>query len=87
MFPFFRKNLLIDTDAAELMRVKQILDAHQIRYNVKTTLAENVLARNFNAKAAERYAFRYSAASAQSYVYYLSVNRRDYKRAKDLIRH
>lgn len=84
MLYIFRKQLIVDTDSQELMRVKQILDANGIPYDVKTTVGENVLSRNFNAKAASFRYMAYSDTSRQSYVYYLYVRRRDYARAKEL---
>ena len=80
-----RKQLLVDTDAKELMRVKQVLDANGIAYEVKTTTSDNVLARHFNAKAASHMYRPYSDMEQQSYVYYLSVRRRDFPKANALI--
>ena len=85
MFFLFRKRLLLDTSAAELMRVKQILDKHGIAYEVKTTMSDNVLSRNFNARAAQFRHEAYSKTANQSYVYYLYVHRKDYARAKNLV--
>ena len=82
---FNRKQLLVDTDPQELMRVKQILDANGIEYEIKTTTSDNVLARHFNAKAAAHMYRPYSDMDQQSYVYYLHVRRRDLKKAKALI--
>ena len=66
--------------------MKQILEAAGIRYSVKTTLSENVLSRNLNARSAQyRYA-AYSDVSRQSYLYHLYVARRDHARALELIR-
>lgn len=79
-----RKRLLLDTDPAELARVKLILDKHQIEYHVKTTVSENANSRRFSSAAAARYVTDYSAAASQSYVYWLYVKRRDYARAKSL---
>jgi len=80
-----RKQLLVDTDSRELMRVKQILDANGIAYEVKTTTSDNVLSRNFNAKAAAHLYRSYSDMAQQSYVYFLYVRRRDHKKAQALI--
>ena len=82
---FFRKRLLLDTDAQELARVKQILDQNQIPYDVKTTVSENALSRTFNAKAAEHVRSSYSAMSTQSYVYQLYVSPSTFKKARQLV--
>lgn len=82
-----RKQLLVDTSAQELMRVRQILDAGGIAYEVKTTASDNVLSRNFNAKAASHLYRAYSDMERQSYVYYLYVRRRDFKTAQILLSH
>ena len=47
-----RKRLLLDTDPQELARVKLVLDKHGIEYEVKTTVSDNALSRQFNAAAA-----------------------------------
>lgn len=82
-----RKQLLVDTSAQELMRARQILDAGGIAYEVKTTTSDNVLSRNFNAKAASHLYRAYSDMERQSYVYYLYVRRRDFKTAQVLLSH
>jgi hypothetical protein len=68
----------------ELARVKLILDRHKIPYEVKTTVSDNALSRSFNAAAAIQVRTGYSAMDTQSYIYRLSVSRRDYARAKEL---
>ena len=80
----FRKRLMIDTDAGELARVKSVLDKNAVRYDVKTTVSDNVLSRSFNSAAAVRHRSSYSAMETQSYVYQLFVSLKDYDRAKAL---
>jgi hypothetical protein len=80
----FPKQLLLDSDPMELARVKLILDRHKIPYEVKTTVSDNALSRSFNAAAAIQVRTGYSAMDTQSYIYRLSVSRRDYARAKEL---
>ena len=63
-----RKRLMMDTDPQELARVKQILDKNGIKYEVKTTVSDNVLSRSFNAKAAETVRTTYSAMETQTYL-------------------
>jgi len=77
-----QKRLLLDTDPQELARVKEIMKQHDIEFYVKTTTSDNVLSRNFNARAAAGQVRTYSIMSRQSYVYYLYVRRRDYAHAK-----
>ena len=55
-----RKRVLLDTDPRELARVKSCLDKARIPYEVKTTMADNVLSRNVNAAASMRYVTTYS---------------------------
>lgn len=80
----FRKRLMMDTDAQELARVKQILDKNGIKHEVKTTVSDNVLTRSFNAKAAETLRTSYSAMETQTYLYQLFVKPGDYAKAKNL---
>ena len=81
----FPKKLLLDTDPMELARVKAILGQNGIPYEVKTTVADNVLSRNFNAAASMNWRTGYSDMAQQSYLYHLSVARKDYGRAKALV--
>lgn len=80
-----RKRLMMDTDPQELARVKLILDKNGIKYEVKTTVSDNVLSRSFNAKAAETVKGTYSAMATQSYLYQLFVKPGDYARARKLV--
>lgn len=80
-----RKRLMMDTDPQELARVKQILDKNGIKYEVKTTVSDNVLSRSFNAKAAETVRTTYSAMETQTYLYQLFVKPSDYARASGLV--
>lgn len=80
-----KKNVLIDSDPQMLARAKQILDQNRIEYEVKTTTSDNVLSRNFNAKAAQYRFTSYDQMARQSYVYYLYVRRKDYEKTKKLI--
>ena len=82
---FFRKRVLLDTDPQELARVKNLLKRAGIKFDIKTTVSENVLSRNFNAAAAKRYNYTYSAASNQTYLYQVYVSWRDYKAAKTIL--
>ena len=84
MFFLLRKQLLLDTDARELARVRSVLDQHRIPYEIKTTVSENTLARNFNARAAQHRFSTYSDVSRQTYLYRLYVRRRDYPQAFSL---
>ena len=79
-----RKRLLLDTDPQELARVKLILDKHGIEYEVKTTVSDNALSRQFNAAAAATVRSSYSAMENQSYVYQLFVSPRKYAEARKL---
>lgn len=81
---FFRKRLFLDTDAMEFARIKDVLEQNGIRYEVKTTVGENVLTRRFNSAAAAHLWQPYSKMSAQTYVYYIYVKASDYKKAKAL---
>lgn len=81
---FFRKQLFLDTDAIEFARIKDILKENGIKYEVKTTVSEGVLARRFNAAAASSTRQLYSNFSVQTYVYYIYVKPSDYQRAKAL---
>ena len=81
---FFRKRLFLDTDAMEFARIKDVLEQNGIRYEVKTTVGENVLTRKFNSAASAHLWQPYSKMSAQTYVYYIYVKPSDYKRAKAL---
>ena len=82
-----RKRILLDTDPRELARVKQCLDKAGIPYEVKTTMADNVLSRNMNAAASMRYVTTYSAAQNQTYLYQVFVRRKDYAAAKKLLKY
>ena len=82
----FRKRVLLDSDPQELARVKTLLDRAGIKYDVKTTVSENVLSRNFNAVAAKKWNYAYSAAENQTYLYQVFVAPRDYASAKKAIR-
>ena len=80
----FRKRLFLDTDAMEFARIKSVLQANNIKFEVKTTCSENLIARRFNAAAANYYRASYSDFSTQTYVYYIYVRPSDYKKAKAL---
>ena len=77
-----RKRLMIDTNAQELARVKTVLDKNGIKYEVKTTVTDNVLSRSFNAKAAATHRTAYSAMDTQSYIYQLFVKPGDHAKAR-----
>ncbi len=81
---FFPKELMLDTDPMELARVKGILDQNSIHYEVKTTVADNALSRSFNVAAGMKWRTGYADMAQQSYIYRLSVARRDYVRARKL---
>ena len=81
----FRKRVLLDSDPQELARVKTLLDRAGIKYDVKTTVSENVLSRNFNAVAAKKWNYAYSAAENQAYLYQVFVSSKDYVAAKKVI--
>lgn len=81
----FRKRVLLDSDPQELARVKMLLDRAGIKYDVKTTVSDNVLSRNFNAVAAKKWNYAYSATENQSYLYQVFVSPRDYAAAKKAI--
>lgn len=80
-----RKRVLLDTDPRELARVKSCLDRAGIPYEVKTTMADNVLSRNVNAAASMRYVTTYSATQNQMYLYQVFVRRKDYAAAKKIL--
>ena len=82
----FRKRILLDSDPQELARVKNLLDQAGIKYDVKTTLSDNVLSRNFNATAAKHYNYAYSAMENQAYLYQVFVSRKDRSAAEKAIR-
>lgn len=79
-----RKRLFLDTDATEFARIKAVLAQNGIRYEVKTTVGENVLTRNFNSAAADHMWQPYSKMSTQTYLYTIYVRSADYKKAKEL---
>ena len=81
---WFPKELMLDTDPMELARLKAILDQNGIPYEVKTSVSDNALSRSFNVAAGVKWRTGYSDMAQQSYVYRLSVARRDYARAKKL---
>jgi hypothetical protein len=68
----------------EFARIKATLQKNGIKYDAKTTCSENLIARRFNAAAAARFVQPYSAASVQTYIYYIYVKPSDYKKAKEL---
>ena len=80
-----RKRLMMDNDAQELARVKQILDRNGIPYEVKTSVSENVISRGLNAKAAQKMWRPYADMANQSYVYQLFVKPGDHARARTLV--
>ena len=80
-----RKRLMMDTDPQELARVKLALEQNGIRYEVKTTVSDNVLTRNFNAKAADKWKTAYSAMESQTYLYQLFVRPGDYAEARKAV--
>ena len=80
----FPKQLMLDTDPMELARVKNVLSQNDIPFEVKTTVADNALSRNFNAAASMKWRTGYADMAQQSYIYKLSVARRDYSRAHAL---
>ena len=80
----FPKQLMLDTDPMELARVKSVLSQNGIPYEVKTTVADNALSRSFNVAAGMKWRTGYADMAQQSYVYKLSVARRDYGRARAL---
>ena len=84
MWFFRRKRIFLDTNAMEFARIKAILAANGIPYEVKTTVSEGVLARKFNSAAATRTWESYSKVSTQTYVYSIYVKPRDYETAKAL---
>ena len=85
IFFYEKKRLLVDSNPQTLANAKAILQKNKIEYEVKTTVSENALSRNFNAKAAQYRFEAYDKVSVQSYLYYLYVKRRDYHRAKALL--
>ena len=84
MLFFMRKRLFLDTNAMEFARIKAVLSQNGIRYEVKTTVGENVLARNFNSAAAAHIREPYSKVSTQTYLYTIYVRSSDYEKAKAL---
>ncbi len=84
MLFFQKKKLFVGSDAMEFARVKSVLEQNHIQYDVKTTATENVLSRNFNAKAAERMFQPYSKFSVQSFLYTIYVKKSDYAKAYEL---
>ena len=80
----FRKRLMLDTDPQELARVKQVLDKNNIAYEVKTSVADNALARSFNVAASMRTKTSYSVMDTQSFVYQLYVSPTKYSEARKL---
>lgn len=81
---FFRKRIFLDTNAMEFARIKALLQENGIKYEVKTTVSEGVLARQFNAAAAVHIRQGYSNFSTQTYVYSIYVKPSDFKKAKAL---
>ena len=81
----FRRELVLDTDAREIARVKLILEQNSIPYEVKTTVSDNAMSRSFNAAAAVKWRQGYSDMSRQSYIYRLYVPVKSYAAAKKLI--
>ena len=67
----FRKQVFVDSDPQALANAKAILQENHIEFEVKTTVSENVLSRNFNAKAAQYRFEAYDKVSTQSYLYYI----------------
>lgn len=80
----FPKQLLLDSDPMELARVKAVLDKNGIPYEVKTTVSDNALSRGFNAAAAVQVRSGYSSMDTQTYLYRLSVARKNYAQARKL---
>lgn len=80
----FRKRIFLDTNAMEFARIKALLKENGIRCEVKTTVSEGVLARQFNAAASANTWQGYSRFSTQSYVYSIYVKPSDVKKAKAL---
>ena len=81
----FRKRVLLDSDPQELARVKTLLKQAGIKFDVKTTVSDNVLSRNFNAVAAKKLNYAYSATENHSYLYQVFVSPGDYAAAKKAI--
>ena len=84
MLFFLRKRLFLDTDATEFARIKDILKQNGIKFDVKTTVSENAMTRQFNSAAAAHIRQPYGNLSTQSYVYYIYVRASDYAKAKAL---
>lgn len=84
MLFFLKKRLFLDTNAMEFARIKDILAQNGIKYEAKTTVSENVLARNFNSAAAVHIRQPYSSVSTQTYLYAIYVRSSDYEKAKAL---
>lgn len=79
-----RKRIFLDTNAMEFARIKALLAQNGIKYEVKTTMSDNVLSRQFNAVAAAHLREAYDKFSAQVYVYSIYVRPADYHKARAL---
>lgn len=80
-----RKRLLVDMSQVECNRVKVILKSADIEYQYVTAKSAPLSSLQSDVAAGSRYALPYSRNENNiTYVYYIYVKRKDYKRAKKL---
>jgi hypothetical protein len=82
---FNRKRLLADISQEECGRVKQILITENIEYYYKTVRSAPNMSRRMDVSSQSAFglAFR-TERDATSFIYYIYVKRKDYKRAMEL---
>jgi hypothetical protein len=80
-----RKKLLTDISDAECNRVKEVLKLAKIEYKYKTSKSESVVSRMMDVSVGSHYAIPFSSKKDNvSFVHFIYVKRKDYKKAKKL---
>jgi hypothetical protein len=86
MFVGFKKRILVDTSGEEARRVTEILDANEIKYELRTKRARGSVGTGLDARAYGRGNIAmYKGAGAPMFVYMVYVRRKDFDRAHQLL--
>ena len=86
MFVGFKKRILVDTSSEEARRVTNILDKHQIKYELRTKKPRGSVGTSLDSRAYARGNISmYKGAAQPLFVYMVYVKRKDFARVKELL--
>ncbi len=86
MFIFLKKRIVVDTSGQEIRRVTNLLDQHNIKYELRTKRTRGSIGTALDSRsyAASKIAM-YKGSSTPPVVYMVYVKRSDYAKAYDLL--